>query len=92
VLELEEKHAPEQWKRYTSNVLQTLEQDQITLYNAQKSILEEMHAQRQQEQLVAGETLGVLQQRYQNLIRKRHHLQMACSELEEQVNEMKQEV
>jgi hypothetical protein len=91
VLELEEKHAPDQWKHYTIQVLQTLEQDQIALYDAQKSILEEMHAQRQQEQLAAGETLGQLQQRYHNLIRKRHHLQMACSELEKHVNEMKQE-
>jgi hypothetical protein len=42
-----------------------------------------MHAQRQQEQH------SWLEKRYQNLIRKRHHLHM---ELEEQVNEMKQKV
>jgi predicted sugar kinase len=40
---------------------------------------------------VAGETLGQLQQRCHHFIRKRHHLQMACSELEEQVSVMKQE-
>jgi hypothetical protein len=40
---------------------------------------------------VAEETLGQSQQRYQAFIRKRHHWQMACSELEEQVNAMKQE-
>ena len=90
VLELEEKHAPEQWKRYTNQVLQPLEQDQISLFEHEKSGLEEMHAQRQNEQCHAGETLTQLHQHYHTLIRKRHYLQMATRELEEQVNTMKQ--
>ena len=91
VLELEEKYAPEQWKRYMSHVLIALEHDQNLQLEYQKSLLEEMHAQRQTEQGHAGETIHQLQQRYQTLIRKRHYLQMATHNLEEQVNTMKQD-
>ena len=89
VLELESTHAPDQWKHYTSAVLLPLEQQESALYAHQQSILEEIHAQRQQEQVEAAKTLQLLQQQYHDLIQKRHYLQMATLELEEEVNRMK---
>jgi len=90
ILELDGKHAPEQWKHYTSSVLQPLEQQESSLYNHQQSALEEIHAQRQQEQVEASTTLQQLQQKWQDMIQKRHHLQKATLELEQEVNRMKE--
>lgn len=92
VLELEGTHAPNQWKQYTSSVLESLEQQESLLHKNQQSLLEEVHAQRQEEQVEASKTLSRLEQKYQDLIHKRHYLQMATLELEGEVNRMKKEV
>ena len=82
VLELEGTFAPDQWKDYTSRILQTLEQQEASLYSNQQSMIEEIHAQRQEEQMQASKTLQQLNQKWHDLIQKRHYLQMATLELE----------
>lgn len=91
ILQLESNHAPPQWKHYTSTVLQPLEQQETAAHNQISTELQEIHAQRQQEQVEAKKTLDQLEQRYRDLIQKRHYLQMATVELEQEVERMKNE-
>lgn len=90
-LALEATHAPPQWKHYTATVLEPLEQQQISLHAHESSQLEEIHAQRQQEQVEASKTLLDSRKKWRDLIQKRHYLQMATIELEQEVDRMKEE-
>jgi hypothetical protein len=92
VLDLEGTYAPDQWKHYTSHTLETLEQQEVSLHTDQQAILEEIHAQRQEEQMEASKTLQQLNQKWHDLIQKRHYLQMATLELEQEIKHIKENV
>lgn len=92
VLELEQAHAPNQWKHYTSQLLEPLQQYETQQHAQLQSQLEEIHAQRQGEQVEASKTLTLLDEKYRGLIQKRHYLQMATLELEREIKRIKASV
>jgi hypothetical protein len=69
-----------------------LEQQEVSLHTDQQAILEEIHAQRQEEQMEASKTLQQLNQKWHDLIQKRHYLQMATLELEQEIKHIKENV
>jgi len=94
ILELEKSSiAADQWKSYISNVLEPL-QKSITLDAAkQKMAVETIHAERQEYQTKdVGPGLQQLQGKYDGLIQKRVQLARAMAELEQQVEELREEV
>jgi hypothetical protein len=86
ILEIEKSDvSAQQWKLYTSRVLEEIQGNTQYHLSKEKSRVDETNAERQKQQHQAGHTLSILTNQWHQLAHKKFSLEMAIRDLDAEV-------
>jgi len=87
ILEIENSDvSAQQWKHYTSMVLETIQEVTLDQLGKQRRRVDEINAERQQQQQKVGHTLSILTNQWHQLVQKKFKLETAIRGLEADVH------
>jgi len=87
-LELLQTYGANAWKQY-NDYLDRVHQRLQNLLEKEKQEIEKLNSQRKSEQNACGQTLRTLEAKWKHLIQKNLEIELACLELEKEIQQMK---